>query len=86
MQWEIKSMEFVKYIVSLGFIVFLFIIFFLEVQFYKLDFYFFKCIVDEVFFWRECMSKKILFEKVYVIIFFDLIVKLVLINEDYLCE
>lgn len=32
------------------------------------------------------MSKKILSEKVYVIISFDLIVKSVLINEDYLCE
>ena len=30
------------------------------------------------------MSKKILSEKVYVIISFDLIVKSVLINEDYL--
>ena len=32
------------------------------------------------------MSKKILSEKVYVIISFDLIVKSVLINENYLCE
>lgn len=71
-------MELAKYTASLGSIAFSFITSLSEAQFYKSDSHFFK--------WRECMSKKILSEKVYVIISFDLIVKSVLINEDYLCE
>lgn len=79
-------MELAKYTASLGSIAFSFITSLSEAQFDKSDSHFFKCIVDEAFPWRECMSKKILSEKVYVIISFDLIVKSVLINEDYLCE